>query len=64
MAAWAGLRGEEPLYTRESLTTLKANPDVSHALATQQLDYGPRPFEDSLRDTLTALGLLKEATGV
>jgi dihydroflavonol-4-reductase len=63
MAAWARLRGGEPLYTRESLTTLKANPDVSHALATQKLDYRPRPFEDSLRDTLAAAGLLRDSTG-
>lgn len=56
MHAWARLRGEEPLYTRDSLATLSANPDVSHALATQKLGYRPRPFERSIEDTLIAAG--------
>lgn len=59
MEAWARVRGEEPLYTRESLATLKANPDVSHALAATRLNFQPRPFEDSIRDTLAALSQLK-----
>ena len=59
MVAWARLRGEEPLYTKESLTTLACNPDVSHALATEKLGYRPRPFMDSLRDTLSAAGYTK-----
>jgi dihydroflavonol-4-reductase len=59
MEAWARMRGEEPLYTRESLATLKANPDISHALATKRLNYQPRPFEDSLKDTLAALSQVK-----
>jgi dihydroflavonol-4-reductase len=56
LAGWARLRGVEPLYTRESLATLQANPDVSHALASAKLGYRPRPFIDSLRDTLEAAG--------
>ena len=56
MVAWANLRGEEPLYTHESLTTLEGNPDVSHDLATEKLGYRPRRFLDSLRDTLAAAG--------
>jgi dihydroflavonol-4-reductase len=56
MGAWARLRGEEPLYTRDSLATLQANPDVSHALATQKLGYRPRPFERSIADTLAFMG--------
>lgn len=59
MGAWAALRRQEPLYTRESLATLQLNPDVSHALASEKLGYRPRPFEDSLRDTLTAAGLVR-----
>jgi len=56
MGAWARLRGEEPLYTRDSLATLKSNPDVSHALATKKLGYRPRPFERSMEDTLASMG--------
>lgn len=63
MSVWASLRKEQPLYTRESLETLKANPEVSHALAKRRLGYCPRPFADSLRDTLAAAGLTKETTG-
>lgn len=63
MTAWAALRGEEPLYTRESLATLEGNPDVSHALATKKLDYQPRLFVDSLRDTLSAAGYARAPSG-
>ncbi len=56
MGAWAKLRGEEPLYTRDSLATLRANPDVSHARAAQKLGYRPRPFECSIADTLAFMG--------
>ncbi|MCW8924622.1 MAG: hypothetical protein OQJ84_00025, partial [Xanthomonadales bacterium] len=63
MVAWARLRGETPLYTRDSLATLTANPDFSHARATAKLGYQPRPFKTSLRDTLVAGGHQLEATG-
>ncbi|MGD9264997.1 MAG: NAD-dependent epimerase/dehydratase family protein [Lysobacterales bacterium] len=59
MIAWAGLRGEEPLYTKESLETLTCNRNVSHALAAEKLGYRSRPFLDSLRDTLSAAGYAK-----
>ena len=63
MGVWARLRRDEPLYTKGSLTTLTCNPDVSHALATEKLGYRPRPFGDSLRDTLSAAGYAKVPYG-
>jgi dihydroflavonol-4-reductase len=43
---------KEQLYTRFSLQTLKSNRLISHAHATQDLDYHPRPFEQSIADTI------------
>ena len=63
MVAWAALRGEEPLYTKESLVTLTCNRNVSHALAAGKLGYRPRSFNDTLRDTLSAAGYAKVPHG-
>ncbi len=52
--AWARVRNETPLYTRDSLAALAANQNISHTLATQKLGYRPRPFETSIEDTLVA----------
>jgi dihydroflavonol-4-reductase len=41
----------EPLYTRESLSALRANPDIRHDKATAVLGYAPRSFEETVRDT-------------
>lgn len=49
----AVLNHKEQLYTRFSLQTLKSNPLISHARATQDLDYHPRPFEQSIADTVS-----------
>jgi dihydroflavonol-4-reductase len=52
MTLWARIRGETPLYTRESLTALSANSMISHSRATELLDYHPRPFRRSMQDAL------------
>ncbi len=49
------LNGSEPLYTRPMLTALQSNRYISHARATRELGYAPRPFEQTLKDTLTWL---------
>ena len=49
---WARLRGQTPLYTRYSLSVLAENKTISHALATQNLGYKPRPFRISMTDAL------------
>jgi dihydroflavonol-4-reductase len=46
------LRGKRPLYTNVSLKALKSNRNISHQRATRELGYQPRPFRDTLVDTL------------
>jgi len=43
---------KRPLYTVVSLKALKSNRVISHARATKDLDYHPRPFQDTIRDTV------------
>ena len=45
-------RGKRPLYTGVSLRALRSNRHVSHGKATRELDYRPRPFRETLGDTL------------
>lgn len=52
MNLYARARGIERLYTRFALDTLKSNPHISHARATRDLDYHPRPFEETLMDSI------------
>jgi len=52
MEKLATLRGSEPLYTRAMLNELKSNHHISHARATRELGYTPRPFLETLTDTL------------
>ncbi len=51
--ALSHINHKEQLYTRFSLQTLKSNRLISHARATQDLDYQPRPFEQSIADTVS-----------
>jgi len=53
MTGWAMVSGETPLYTRDSLAALKANKVMSHAKASRELAYSPRPFRESMADTLS-----------
>jgi dihydroflavonol-4-reductase len=46
------LNGKSPLYTSVSLRALKSNRHISHARATRELGYQPRPFRETLVDTL------------
>ena len=46
------LNGSEPLYTRPMLTALTSNRQVSCAKAARELGYAPRPFAQTLEDTL------------
>lgn len=52
MALLTRFNGHEPIYTRATLLALRSNRLISHALARRELGYQPRPFEDSLSDTL------------
>lgn len=50
--AFDRLAGRRPLYTSVSLQTLRDNREISHQKATEELGYHPRPFEETLTDTL------------
>jgi dihydroflavonol-4-reductase len=52
IGAVSRLRGKRPLYTNVSLKALKSNRNISHERATRELGYQPRPFRDTLVDTL------------
>ncbi|MDH4218641.1 MAG: NAD-dependent epimerase/dehydratase family protein [Candidatus Aminicenantes bacterium] len=44
---------KDPLYTRDSLYTLRtSHRNISHEKATKELGFKPRPFEETLKDTL------------
>jgi dihydroflavonol-4-reductase len=46
------MRGKRPLYTSVSLRALRSNRRISHEKATRELGYRPRPFRETLVDTL------------
>jgi dihydroflavonol-4-reductase len=46
------LNGKRPLYTSVSLRALKSNRHISHERAKRELGYKPRPFRETLVDTL------------
>ena len=51
-AAFARLVGTRPIYTGVSLRALKSNRCISHERAARDLGYNPRPFRETLIDTL------------
>ncbi|HEY3314426.1 MAG TPA: hypothetical protein VGL40_03995, partial [Bacillota bacterium] len=46
------LAGARPLFTRESLLTLRSNSLTSHAKASTELGWRPRPITESIADTI------------
>ena len=48
---WARWRGRRPLFTSESLRVLRRQPPSSHCKAAAELEYRPRPIDETLRDT-------------
>jgi len=54
LQAWSRMTGNKPLYTRESIEILKtAHPDISSEKAGRELGYHSRPFQETLKDTIT-----------
>ncbi|MFX0065947.1 MAG: NAD-dependent epimerase/dehydratase family protein [Candidatus Hermodarchaeota archaeon] len=47
----AELKRKDPLFTSESLLALRANHKMSHAKATKEIDYSPRPIRITIKDT-------------
>lgn len=52
MTATLQLAGKRPIFTSVTLRALASNSKVSHAKATAQLGYTPRPFDDTIADTV------------
>lgn len=59
---WARVLGETPIYTRDSLAALSTNKVMSHAKASRELAYQPRPFQHSMRDALEFYSLQNTGT--
>lgn len=50
---WSKARGEQPLYTMQSLDILQSgNKNIRNDKARKELGYHPRPMVDTLKDTL------------
>ena len=60
MERLATIRGSQPVYTHAMLSALKSNRYISHARASHDLGYSPRPFLETLTDTLTWFSQQKE----
>jgi len=56
VTAFDRLAGKRPLYTSVSLRALRSNRNINHERATRELDYHPRPFRETLIDTLRWFG--------
>jgi dihydroflavonol-4-reductase len=52
MGALARLNNTQPIFTRLTLDALNSNRQISHARASRDLGYQPRPLRDTVRDTL------------
>lgn len=50
--AFARLSGKRPLFTSASLRALNSHRRISHERATRDLDYHPRPFDETVADAL------------
>lgn len=50
--AWSRLTGNRPLYTSAALKPLRVANRISHARATRELGYQPRPLDETVRETL------------
>jgi len=61
--AWGKLRGRTPKFTPGAVRSIQMHRSISHAKATRELGYKPRPFEETVRDTLAwfaEAGMLEE----
>jgi dihydroflavonol-4-reductase len=53
MEGYSKMTGTRPLYTSMSLKALNSNKNISYAKAARELGYRPRPFRETIEDTLT-----------
>lgn len=52
VTAFSQATGKRPLFTTASLKALASNRSISHAKATRELGYQPRPIRETFADTL------------
>jgi len=52
ITAFDRITGRRPLYTSAAIKILYSNRKISHDRATRDLDYQPRPFRETIIDTL------------
>jgi dihydroflavonol-4-reductase len=52
MAGLASFNNSQPIYTSLTLDALMSNRQISHAKASRELGYQPRPLEETVKDTL------------
>jgi dihydroflavonol-4-reductase len=50
--AWGRMQDKVPKFTPGAIRSIQMHRHISHAKATRELGYQPRPFEDTVRDTL------------
>lgn len=56
MTAGARLTGRPPVFTRAALFAIASGGKISHARASQDLGYQPRPFSETVAETLAWFG--------
>jgi dihydroflavonol-4-reductase len=49
---WGKLRRKTPKFTPAAILSLRMHRSISHEKATRELGYAPRPFEETVRDTM------------
>ncbi|MBA7664772.1 Aurachin B dehydrogenase [subsurface metagenome] len=49
---WARVRNRAPKFTPAAVKSVQMHRHISHQKATDELGYNPRPFEETIRDTL------------
>lgn len=64
METLARLNRSEPLYTRAMLNALDSNQLITYARASRDLGYSPRPFRETLTDTLAWFAQPRTPRGV
>ena len=49
---WGKMLGKTPKFTPAAIVAIQSHRLISHDKATRELGYEPRPFEDTMRDTM------------
>lgn len=49
---WGRLLGVTPKFTPAAIVALQSHRQISHEKATRELGFSPRPFEETVRDTM------------